>query len=250
MKLNKDNIDSLPESEDQVKQPTISKNYLMSLFPDVDIKDSDIDNINSTFKGEDPDSVRDFIANIVEFRDLIKSEHCKSIQHFLTSMKFVSYMNLGCSTFEAYIRSHSYSKVVQVYMRDKSKHLEEQIDSASKLFSKSKLVILIQQSSDVPLNLLYAGYRYQAIDRLRKEMNNASYARDRIMAADKLLTHLAPQAQQNNVNIHLGNSNQINIIDGYQDELRKLAEQQLKLISTNKDDAFDIINVKCKEDED
>lgn len=248
MKLDSGNIDSLPDNEDSVTiRNKISKKYLESLFPNRVIKDKEVEEVNQVFENEDPETVREFISNVIEYRDLLDSEECKSFQHFFTTIKFIHYMNSGLTTFESYIRSHSYSKVVQLYLKNKDKDLEQNIKTISNLFSKSKLVIKLQQFSDTPFNLLFAGYRYQAIERLRKEMNTASLSKDRIAAADKLLVHLTPQQNANPININLGDNNKINIIDGYLDELKKIASEQLKVINTN--NMLEVINVKVENKE-
>lgn len=251
MKLHNENIDSLPNGDDNLPYCVLSKKYLSNLFPDIEISDKDMETIRLIFQDEDKESVREFISQIIEYRELLGSEHCKSIQHFFTAMKFVSYMNMGYDIFDSYIKSHSYSKTVQNYLGDKhNKQLEESIKSVSKLFSKSKLVLLIQQASDTPFHLLFAGYRLQAIDRLRKEMNSASLSKDRIQASNVLLTHLSPQLQQQNININLGSNNKINIIDEYLQGLDVIAHKQLEIISEDKSKAIDVINVKTKgEDE-
>ena len=45
---------------------------------------------------------------------------------------------------------------------------------------------------DMPLHLIFGGSRFKAVAVLAHEMENADYAKDRINAADKLLTHVKP----------------------------------------------------------
>lgn len=221
----------------------INKQYFTNLFPDLDISDEEYSNLLVLLDSE-KENLDLFLSYVVEHRQLIRSGECKSLIEFIRCIKFISYLNNGYDLLDSYINSHSDQKIVQDYFINKDSKIKNKLKTLSTLYSKSKLVLQIQNSMDYPLHLLFNGYRYQAIETLRKEMLHAPLPKDRITAADKLLVHLNPTLNNPNiVNINLGTQEK-STIDKYSEALDFLAKEKIKLLESNNFELDEIINVK------
>ena len=97
---------------------------------------------------------------------------------------------------------------------------------------------------------MFAGYGYQAIEVLHKEMKEASLAKDRIQAADRLLAHIEPKLEQmNNIQVNVNTGESKSIVDSYKEALLDFTKQQLDLIKQDKENVKQIINVTPKGEE-
>lgn len=220
----------------QSKSKVISKLALERLFGKK-ISSKEYKSILDILENENENSRKNLVGSLLEYKNLLEYSKNKSISDLLIALKYISYIHSGENILESYCKSHSKDKLIQEYLEsklinynsEKTKKLEEIIKREASNYSKSQFIIKVTNTLDFPLHLLYNGYRYQAIETLRKDMLNAPKAQDRINAADKLLNHLNPNINQPSVNIHLGESSK-SIIDTYQEALTMLANKKLEMI--------------------
>ena len=187
---------------------------------------------------ENENTRHNLVGTLLEYRNLLEHTKNKSLSELLMGIKYVSYIHSGENVLEAYCKSHSFYKHIQEYMlgtldKQEKQKLKEALEREATIYSKSQFILKLTNTLDFPLHLLYNGYRYQAIESLRKDMMNSPRAQDRITAADKLLTHLNPNVTQTNVNIRIGEDSK-SLIDTYQEALAMLANKKLEMIDSGK----------------
>jgi hypothetical protein len=240
----------MKESNDDLKQALVehsianqelSQKYLSNLLG-MNVSKQDTADINAIMK-DNEERYNELLSLVLEHKHILKDPSCPDLISYVRAMKYVGYLTMGKSFYDAYVASHSDVKDVQGLIMNGKR---EVIENRAKLFGKSKLVLKITQALDAPLCWLYAGFRHQAIDRLREEMNKAPLPRDRIQAADRLLAHLAPTLEQTtnilNVNVNTG-TEQKNILETYKEAMLKFVEEKKTLLeSANKNG--DVIDVK------
>lgn len=211
----------------------------------------DVDKINEMLYNESNKEYNEFLAIALEHKEIVKHDYCESVIHYLRALKFISYINIGYSIKDAYIKSHSNScDMIRNTIKKKSDN-GETIQQKAMLFAKSKLVVSLQQVLDYPIHIHFGGYKYSAIEVLNKEMREAPLAKDRIQAADRLLHHLTPiNLQQNNLIINTSTKDEKNIVDIYKEALEKIVAEKKEVIKNNNDIVEDIINVNIIERDD
>ena len=126
-----------------------------------------------------------------------------SIKEFVTAVKFCAYLIAeDDNTIEAYKRARAEDDFVKERIGAKSGSADyNALSSAASRYRQSKLVKELLTVSQMPLYLMFQGERYRAVEVLAKEMHEAAFSKDRIAAADKLLTHVKPPE---NLQIELG----------------------------------------------
>ena len=248
----------MKESNDDLKQALVehsianqelSQKYLSNLLG-MNVSKQDTADINAIMK-DNEERYNELLSLVLEHKHILKDPSCPDLISYVRAMKYVGYLTMGKNFYDAYVASHSDVKDVQGLIMNGKR---EVIENRAKLFGKSKLVLKITQALDAPLCWLYAGFRHQAIDRLREEMNKAPLPRDRIQAADRLLAHLAPTLEQTtnilNVNVNTG-TEQKNILETYKEAMLKFVEEKKTLLeSANKNgeviDVKEVINLGVK----
>lgn len=225
----------------------LPKNYLDNLFGKDIIKDSDPKEINSLLEESSTERYSQFLATAIEHKDLIKLGYCPDIITYLRALKFVSYHTAGCSHEEAYRKSHLDNKEIVELALSKLPADKEELRRQALLFAKTKIVAKLQEQLDIPYYLMFAGYGYQAIEVLHKEMKEASLAKDRIQAADRLLAHIEPKLEQmNNINIQVNNVDTKSIVDSYKEALEALARQGKEVLSNKTIEAKEVLNLNIE----
>ena len=227
--------------EHSIAQQELSQKYLSNLLG-MNVSKQDTADINAIMK-DNEERYNELLSLVLEHKHILKDPSCPDLISYVRAMKYVGYLTMGKTFYDAYVASHSDVKDVQGLIMNGKR---EVIENRAKLFGKSKLVLKITQALDAPLCWLYAGFRHQAIDRLREEMNKAPLPRDRIQAADRLLAHLAPTLEQTtnilNVNVNTG-TDQKNILETYKEAMMKFVEEKKTLLeSANKNG--EVIDVK------
>lgn len=148
-----------------------------------------VDDTNSSedFNGDE------FLETLVSYRDVML-KGAFSIKEYVTAVKFCSYLIAeGDNTIEAYKRARADDQFVKERIGDKSGSAGyNALTSAASRYRQSKLVRELLTVSQMPLYLMFQGERYRAVEVLSNEMQSAAYSKDRISAADKLLTHVKP----------------------------------------------------------
>ena len=148
-----------------------------------------VDNANRSedFNGDE------FLDSVISYRDvMLKGAY--SLKDYITAIKFCAYLIAeGDNTVEAYKRARAEDEFVKSRIGAKAGTPEyNALTSASSRYRQSKLVKEILTVSQMPLYLMFQGERYRAVEVLATEMKSAAYSKDRINAADKLLTHVKP----------------------------------------------------------
>ena len=251
----------MKESNDDLKQALVehsianqelSQKYLSNLLG-MNVSKQDTADINAIMK-DNEERYNELLSLVLEHKHILKDPSCPDLISYVRAMKYVGYLTMGKNFYDAYVASHSDVKDVQGLIMNGKR---EVIENRAKLFGKSKLVLKITQALDAPLCWLYAGFRHQAIDRLREEMNKAPLPRDRIQAADRLLAHLAPQLEQvtNITNVNVEGNVTTNVVDAYQDALSLFASEKLKLLDKARKegvtvDVNELVNLTTKGSED
>lgn len=112
-----------------------------------------------------------------------------SVPEFLNAIRFCAYISTEDANYtEAYKRVFVERDFVKERLSaptDSQKYVE--LTSAASRYRRSKLVVDILTVSQVPLDLIFSGYRYKAIGVLAGIMETARYDRDKINAAKELL---------------------------------------------------------------
>lgn len=185
-----------------------------------------------------------FIDTLITYQNVLDtSGMTNGLSDYIKAVRFVAFLeaNEGNAT-DAYIRAFAHTDFVKnrLGFPTDSQENREIVSSASR-YRKSKLVISIMTQAEVPLYIMFQGYRYKAIARLAKEMEEAKYSRDRINAADKLLTHLKPP-EGLKIEVDVSNSKG-EIIDTYEEAMMKLVKAQREQIIAG-GDIKEITNVK------
>lgn len=239
----------------EIKNENLSLEHLRNIFTNSDISKDDVDEINQVLACGSSERYEELLSLVIEHRHILETKDCPSVKAYCEALKFISYVNSGSELTEAYIKAKAHNRDICVdVMNSNSPSSREELKRLAMIYAKSKLVIRLQASLDYPLHLLFAGYKYQAIEALRKEMNKAPLPKDRIQAADRLLTHLQPQIEQtNNIMInHFGTKEEKNIIETYREALSNYANEKQLLLKDNKDviDIDEIVNLDIQRIED
>ena len=150
------------------------------------------------------------------------------IKEYIDAIRFCAYLiSLEDNYTEAYKKTFSYRDFVKNRLDvtpDSSKYRE--LTNAASRYRRSKLVVDLLTFSQVPLDILFSGYRYKAIGVLANEMETAAYSRDRIAAAKELL--LAVKGPEN-VKIELGiGVKETSAVASLQAQLAEMASNSLK----------------------
>lgn len=148
--------------------------------------------INNTNNSEDFNG-DEFLDTLVSYRDVMLNGSY-SIKEYVTAVKFCAYLIAeDDNTIEAYKRARAEDDFVKERVGAKSGSKEyNALTSAASRYRQSKLVKELLTVSQMPLYLMFQGERYRAVEVLANEMHEAAYSKDRIAAADKLLSHVKP----------------------------------------------------------
>lgn len=214
---------------------------IQTLFPARNITQDDLDLIAEAINDSNEQL---FLGSLIQFKDTITNSPY-TLKDLICALRFTSYVSGGLDFVNAFKKAFAFDeKIQQLILENKSKTLRTMANQ----YAKNKLVLQILKELDYPLDLLYAGYRHQAVEALRNEMLEAKSSRDRINAADKLLEHLKPNLEQN-IMISFGEKKAKTPIDIYQEALKELANQQLRLIENKEIEVKEIINVDIIQEE-
>lgn len=135
----------------------------------------------------------EFLNTLVTYSDVLENG-VYSIKEYVRAVKFCAYLvSENDNTIEAYKKARADDDFVKTRVNDPagSKGYNA-LSSAATRYRQSKLVRDLLTVSQMPLYLMFQGERYRAVATLAEEMKSAAYSKDRIAAADKLLTHVKP----------------------------------------------------------
>ena len=221
-----------PEIPDTVNEETVYGWFSKTITEKkkLTITDECLDLINKTIKEPEFDGFR-FIDTLITYQNALTGDRV-GLEEYINAVRFCSFLEVtnGNAT-EAYIKAFSYRDFVKDRVgAAKNSDEYKQLASAATRYRKNPLVVNIMTQAEVPLWLMFQGYRYQAVNVLVKEMNSAPLPKDRINAADKLLFHLKPP-ENIKVELEVG-LKQDNIVDQYETMLSNMVKEQKRLIES------------------
>lgn len=154
---------------------------------------------------------------------------------YINAIRFCAYLEgTEDSTVEAYKKTFSNRPFVQERMNAATDSPEyKQLTSTASRYRKSPMVVDILTQADVPLYLMFQGFRYKMANVLAEEAMNAPFSKDRINAADKFLTHVKPP-ENIQVEMDIG-VKEGNVIEDYEKVIAQMVDKQRELIAGGAD---------------
>lgn len=213
----------------------VTEQFLKDKFPSKakTIDETTVEMINRA--NNDPEFNGDeFVNQMITYRDVM-TKNSASMQEYINALKFCAYLEATEDNYtQAYIKARSHEDFViqRMNMPTDSSGYKELTNAASR-YRKNPMVKDILIMADMPLYLMFQGARYQAVSVLATEMHTAMYSKDRIAAADKLLTHVKPPE---NIKVELDvGVKQENMIDKYEAMINQLVIAQKDQIAAGGD---------------
>lgn len=173
-----------------------------------------------------------FVDTLVTYQNVLDGSVGYTLTDYINAIRYCSYLESnGGNSAQAYAKTFGHREFVQRCTAEgRSLQDKSNLTSASTRYRKSPLVVKILTQSEVPLYLMFQGYRYKAINVLVDRMENAKYDKDRINAADRLLTHLKPPE---NVKIELDvGVKKDEIVSKYESLLENMVKRQKELLAS------------------
>lgn len=170
------------------------------------------------------------------------------IKEYIDAIRFCAYLiSLEDNYTEAYKKTFSYRDFVKNRLdvpADSNKYKE--LTNAASRYRRSKLVVDLLTFSQVPLDILFSGYRYKAIGVLANEMETAAYSRDRIAAAKELL--LAVKGPENKkIELEIG-VKESSAVANLSQQLTDLANNSLMQLESGQVDLVRLGSMVAKEE--
>lgn len=170
-----------------------------------------------------------------------------SIPEYLNAIRFCAYMVSNDSNYtEAYKRvfyDRDFVKERKDLPTDSVKYAE--LTSAASRYRRTKLVVDILTVSQVPLDMIFAGYRYKAISVLAEIMMEGRFDRDRVNAAKELL---AATKGPENVKIELDvGIKEDSAVKQLNDQLAVMAARQREMLESGASSLSEFGSMKVKD---
>jgi len=208
----------------------VSLQELVELFPNKKktINEKTVELVNEAQSNPEFNGVP-FIKSMVQFRGVMEGNEC-SLVEYINALKFCAFLE---SSEDSYVEAYKKTFYDREFVKkranlDTDSVQYKELTSAASRYRRSKLVVDILTQADVPLYLMFQGFRHQAVMLLADRMMNSKLDKDKINAADRLLVHVAPPA---NMKIEMDVGVKRNsIIDDYEVAMAKMVEKQRELI--------------------
>lgn len=189
----------------------------------------------------------DLLGTMITYENIMAKNRA-GIREYIDAIKFCAYLvSMEDNYTEAYKRTFSYREFVKDRMNvatDSSKYSE--LTSAASRYRKSRLVVDILTYSQVPLDIMFSGYRYKAIGVLAKEMETAQYSRDRISAAKELLAAVkGPESMKIELDVGIKENSAVQSLN---DQLAQFASSSLIHLQAGTTDLTKLGSMKAKEE--
>jgi hypothetical protein len=157
------------------------------------------------------------------------------VKAYLMAVKYCAYlMSTDDSVVEAYRKTFSDTDFVKSRVGAPSNSNEyNELSSAASRYRKSKVVVDLLTISQVPIGIMFGAARYKAVMVLADIMVNSKYDRDRINAADKLLTHT--ESKDIKIDLEIG-IREDSAIASMSNQLAELAARQKLMLEANATD--------------
>ena len=153
------------------------------------------------------------------------------IKEYISAIRFCAYLiSMDDNYTEAYKRTFYDTDFVKVRMNvGTSDPRYAELTSAASRYRRSKLVVDILTLSQVPLDMLFAGYRYKAMAVLAETMTTARLDRDRIQAARSVLEMTKSDVIKVDLDVGVKESS---AVASLRTQLAEMAAQQIALLDT------------------
>ena len=214
-----------------VPSKTITKEELQNAIPDRKnaITDELVDLINQIqtepeFQGET------MVQTMITYQNALKGARV-SMRAYVNAIRFCAYLvSMDDNYTEAYKRTFYDTDFVKVRANvSTSDPRYAELTSAASRYRRSKLVVDILTLSQVPLDMLFAGYRYKAMAVLAETMTTARLDRDRIQAARSVLEMTKSDVIKVDLDVGVKESS---AVASLRTQLAEMAAQQIALLDT------------------
>lgn len=190
----------------------------------------------------------EFVNTLMDYQNVMST--CSgSMKEYINAVKFCAYLEAEeFNITEAYKRARANDQfVIDRLDAEVGSGPYRELTSAASRYNRSPMVRQILTQSDMPLYLMFQGARYKAVSILANEMVSATYSKDRINAADKLLSHVKPPE---NVQIELDIGVKENsAVQQLNDQLAELAVRQKTHLEAGSTDLGKLGSMKVKSDD-
>lgn len=155
---------------------------------------------------------------------------------FLRALRFIVCIQSGMTRFDAFIDSHHHYREVKEYIdgENRSSSRKQSLMHATASYTNKKIILVLAQALDAPIQISYQGYKHQMIEVLRDIAVNGTSQRERVNAANSLLQHLNPSELQN-IQININQKKEKSFIEQAQDALKMIAKHKLEEIKEGKE---------------
>lgn len=229
---------------------TITKEELQAAFPKRKnaITDELVEVFNHSltepeFQGET------LLQTVLTYEQVIAGRAGVSIRDLVNAAKFTAYLiTMEDNATEAYKRTFSYRDFVKERRNlDTASIGYRELTNAASKYRRSKTVVDLLTYSQAPLDIMFAGDRYRAVAVLAREMEEAKFAKDRIMAAKELLA--ATKGPENlKIALDVGPAEN-NAVQQLSDQLAGIAARQKHLIETGAGSLLEFGSLTVSDDE-
>lgn len=167
----------------------------------------------------------------ITYERVMSGKASTGLFEYLRALKFCAYMvSMEDNYTEAYVKTFSDREFVKARLTSNTDSVQyRELTSAASRYRRSKLVVDILTHSQVPLDMMFTGARYQACMVLADRMVNAKLDRDKINAAKELL---AATKGPENIKIDLGvTTNENSVTQNFIDQLAVIAAKQEQMLT-------------------
>lgn len=214
---------------------TISKEEIQKRLPSRKntITDEIVDIINKS--QTEPEFQGESLLQTATTYEKVMQQNRVGIKEYLNALRFCAYLiSMDDNITEAYKKTFADRDFVLDRLdADVGSVGYNELTSAASRYRRSKLVVDILTVSQIPLELMFTGARYKAVMVLADIMETSRYDRDRINAADKLLTHTASKDIKIDLDIGVKESS---AVVSLQNQLAELAARQKLMLEAGATD--------------
>ena len=230
-----------------VPSKTVTKADLQNAIPDRKnaITDELVDLINQIqtepeFQGET------MVQTMITYQNALKGARV-SMRAYVNAIRFCAYLvSMDDNYTEAYKRTFYDTDFVKVRANvSTSDPRYAELTSAASRYRRSKLVVDILTLSQVPLDMLFAGYRYKAMAVLAETMVTAKLDRDRIQAARSVLEMTKSDTIKVDLDVGVKESS---AVASLKTQLAEMAAQQVALLNSGTTSLKELGGLKPIED--
>lgn len=233
--ISKDELDLDDSNDVKLLTPEQIK-HCMPKGINVTVNQALVDKVNDIISNED--YAIEFRQNLMTHTTVLSGGKYK-LSDYVNAVRFVTCKLLGDKNELAYAKTFPdrYDRLIKAGKSPKD------ISAHTSGYASNQLVVQITEQTMMPLHIVNADLRQQAINVLAETMLDVrTSAKVKVEAADKLLSHLAPP-KDNKIEITLGQK-QGSIIHELTIATAQLAEQQKQMLQSGVQNLNDVAQSK------